>query len=218
VVAGGEILVRGAHLSPGYLSTADGPLTPHEGGWLRTGDLGTLTPDGELILHGRRDDVINRAGEKILPQEIEEALAAQPGVADVAVFGVPDPVLGEAVAAMIVGEADVFSTGPILDRVVFTDRIPRSPTGKVNRRELSLSDPDADLTAAVARLWAEVLFLPRVDPDTDFAELGGGSLQGARLEALVLERFGVELPPMAAAEDGSTARRMAEIIALRESH
>jgi acyl carrier protein len=59
-----------------------------------------------------------------------------------------------------------------------------------------------------------VLFLPEIDPDVDFTELGGGSLQGARIEALVAERFGVELPPAAVLDQGSTVRRMAALIGL----
>ena len=57
-----------------------------------------------------------------------------------------------------------------------------------------------------------MLFLPDVDPDTDFGDLGGGSLQAARIEALVAERFGVELPPATLLDRGSTVRRMAELI------
>jgi acyl-CoA synthetase (AMP-forming)/AMP-acid ligase II len=229
----GEIAVRGRHVAPGYLSTADGHMIAHPDGYLHTGDLGRLTTGGELFLVGRQDDMINRAGEKIVPEEIENVLAGHPDVSDVVVVGVPDPVLGDAIAAMVAGNVDeeelrrwigrALSRDRVPDRVVLTDRIPRSPTGKVNRRDLAAAlagdrnarpqpDPDVDLVAAVSEIWSQVLLLPDLDPDADFAALGGGSLHGARIEALVAERLGVELPPAAVIEGASTARSMATLI------
>jgi acyl-CoA synthetase (AMP-forming)/AMP-acid ligase II len=227
----GEIAVRGPHVAPGYLSTADGHLVPHPDGYLRTGDLGRLTAHGELLLVGRRDDLINRAGEKVVPEEIENVIAGHPQVDDVVVVGVPDPVLGDATAAIVAGNIDVadlrrwadraLSRERVPDRVVVTDRIPRSPTGKVNRRDLAAAlagdrnarpRPDPDVVAAVSEIWSQVLLLPGVDPDADFAALGGGSLHGARIEALVAERFGVQLPPAAMIDGTSTPRSMAALV------
>jgi acyl-CoA synthetase (AMP-forming)/AMP-acid ligase II len=227
----GAIAVRGAHVSPGYLRSVDGGLVSHVDGWLRTGDLGRLTADGELFLVGRADDVINRAGEKVVPEEVEEVLASYPDVDDVVVFGLPDPVLGEQIVALVTGTTDtdavhrhaqrVLSTGRLPDRIVPVEQIPRTATGKVNRRHLShLIPPEKatpDRVDAVAEIWSHVLFLPEVDPDADFTEMGGGSLQGARIEALVAERFGVDLPPAAVLDQGSTVRRMAELIGLAAS-
>ncbi|MEU0529525.1 non-ribosomal peptide synthetase [Amycolatopsis tolypomycina] len=226
VGASGEILVRGPHVCAGYLSTVDGPLIGHPDGLLATGDLGRLTEEGELVLAGRRDDVINRAGEKVFPADLENVLAGHPGVTDVVVGGAADPVLGEAVVAVVVA-GDVTDDdlrrfcartrpahGP--DRVARVAEIPRSATGKVNRRALVASlgpAPEAaDVLDAVAAIWAEVLYLPSPDPDTGLDELGGESLHGARIEALVAERLDVRLPPSAVLDRGMTIRRMAALV------
>ncbi|MBO3749376.1 non-ribosomal peptide synthetase [Streptosporangiaceae bacterium NEAU-GS5] len=208
-VVDGRILVRGPHVSAAHRSPD---------GWLRTGDLGTLTGDGELFLHGREDDVINRAGEKISPEDVEAALAADPRVADVVVFGADDVVLGQAVVALVVPADPGVSAGDlrlsrVLDRIVLTGRIPRSTTGKVNRKALAadLPAPGPDVLAELRRIWAEVLFLPDVEVDADFAGLGGGSLQAARIEAQVAARLGVELPAFAL-QDAPTVRELAEMI------
>ncbi|OXM65720.1 non-ribosomal peptide synthetase [Amycolatopsis vastitatis] len=225
VHASGEIMVRGPHVCPGYLSTVDGPLIGHPGGLLATGDLGRLTGDGELVLSGRRDDVINRAGEKVFPEELENVLAGHPGVTDVVVGGAADPVLGEAVVAVVAGDATdddlrrhcsrTPGRGP--DRFARVTEIPRSATGKVNRRALVASlGPAAagsgDVLGAVAAIWAEVLFLRSPDPDTGLDELGGESLHGARIEALVADRLDVRLPPSAVLDRGITIRKMAALV------
>jgi acyl-CoA synthetase (AMP-forming)/AMP-acid ligase II len=87
----GEVLATGAHLS---VHARDG--------WLHTGDLGAVDSDGYLHLHGRRHDMVVRGGENVYPLEIENVLAAHPGIAAVGVVGVPDPRLGENLAAFIV--------------------------------------------------------------------------------------------------------------------
>jgi acyl-CoA synthetase (AMP-forming)/AMP-acid ligase II len=87
----GEVLAAAAHLS---VQDADG--------WLRTGDLGVLDADGYLRLCGRRHDMVVRGGENIYPVEVENVLSAHPAVAAVGVVGVPDPRLGETLAAFIV--------------------------------------------------------------------------------------------------------------------
>ncbi|HME75611.1 MAG TPA: fatty acid--CoA ligase family protein [Mycobacterium sp.] len=87
----GEVLAAAPHLS------VHGP-----DGWLHTGDLGTIDADGYLHLVGRRHDMVIRGGENVYPVEIENVLAAHPGVAAVGVVGVPDPHLGENLAAFVV--------------------------------------------------------------------------------------------------------------------
>jgi acyl-CoA synthetase (AMP-forming)/AMP-acid ligase II len=87
----GEVLAAGAHLSA---EDADG--------WLHTGDLGVLDADGYLRLCGRRHDMVVRGGENVYPVEVENVLSAHPAVAGVGVVGVPDPRLGETLAAFIV--------------------------------------------------------------------------------------------------------------------
>ena len=104
-IESGEIQVRGATVMTGYLreQPGDGPFT--DDGWLRTGDFGELAPDGQLLVHGRLDDVIVTGGENVAPPEVEAWLENQPGIEAACVFGVPDDEWGELVAAAIVPDA-----------------------------------------------------------------------------------------------------------------
>ena len=123
-------------------------LTPD--GWLRTGDGGYLDEDGYLFLTDRIKDMIVSGGENVYPVEVEEALAHHPDVADVAVIGVPDERWGETVKALVVPRAGREPTaeelvafarerlaGYKLPRSIeLVDDLPRTPTGKVLKREL----------------------------------------------------------------------------------
>lgn len=126
-------------------------------GWLDTKDLGYLDHDGYLFLVARADDVINRGGEKVYPREIEEVLASHPAVAEAAVVGQPDPVLGARPVAYVVawngpgaGDeelaeelrahcADRLSPAKVPAFVSLVDALPTGPGGKVSRRRLALS-------------------------------------------------------------------------------
>jgi long-chain acyl-CoA synthetase len=99
----GEIWVRGPNVFAGYLDdprATAAVLGPD--GWLRTGDLGVLDEEGELWVVDRRKDLVVVSGFNVAPAEVEAVLAGAPGVAAVAVVGVPDPRTGEAVAAAVV--------------------------------------------------------------------------------------------------------------------
>ncbi|MGK5557831.1 AMP-binding protein [Actinomadura kijaniata] len=99
----GEVCARGHQVMLGYLDLPEATAaTIDPDGWLRTGDLGALDGRGYLTITGRRTDMIIRGGENIYPREVEEALSRHPGVAAVAVLGVPDPAWGEQVAAVVV--------------------------------------------------------------------------------------------------------------------
>jgi hypothetical protein len=98
----GRIRIRGPQVMFGYL---DGGGLDAEG-WLTTGDLGAIDGDGRLTVLGRDDDMLISGGRNIHPQEIESCLAACPGVVDVAVTGLPDPVWGDLVVALVVGRID----------------------------------------------------------------------------------------------------------------
>lgn len=143
----GEIQTRSASLMAGYLpdeATADAFVD----GWYRTGDVGHVDTDGWLRITDRLKEMIKVKGFQVAPAEIETVLHGHPDVTDCAVFGVPDPVSGEAVVAAVhtsapVEEADLVSyVGDRLatykrpSRVVFVPEIPRLPSGKVLRREL----------------------------------------------------------------------------------
>jgi acyl-CoA synthetase (AMP-forming)/AMP-acid ligase II len=150
----GRVLIRGAGVITAYASGGR-PGAIDDDGWLDTGDLGYLDPDGYLFLVGRSDDVINRGGEKIYPREIEEILLAQPGVRSAAVIGAVDEVLGERPVAYVVPDgAAVADDVEALLRAVCAERLPRhkqpsefwlvdemplGPTGKISRRLLKES-------------------------------------------------------------------------------
>ena len=140
----------------GYLNAPELNRACFVDGWFRTGDIGSLDADGFLTLHGRKNDLINRGGEKISPLEVDEALARHPAIAEAAAFAVPHPRLGEDIAAAVVLRPGIVVTrvelrrylaGP--GRVVQSspkDRDPRSiakgATGKVLRRRLTESLQD----------------------------------------------------------------------------
>jgi acyl-CoA synthetase (AMP-forming)/AMP-acid ligase II len=98
----GEVWLHGPTVVRGYLGDPAITAANFTAGWLRTGDLGSLSADGELTIRGRIKELINRGGEKISPERVEGVLASHPDVLEVAVFGVPDELYGETVAAVIV--------------------------------------------------------------------------------------------------------------------
>jgi acyl-CoA synthetase (AMP-forming)/AMP-acid ligase II len=119
--------------------------------WLRTGDLAFLDDDGYLHPVGRMTDTINRGGEKFGPIEVEEVLRSHPAVRDAGVCGVPDPELGQRVAAVVVtvdgedvdpGDLRAFAAERLAryklpERIVFADDLPYSNLGKVSRQRLA---------------------------------------------------------------------------------
>jgi long-chain acyl-CoA synthetase len=147
----GEVWMRAPNVMAGYWSrpqeTAEA-LTPD--GWLRTGDGGCLDDEGYLFLTDRIKDMIVSGGENVYPVEVEEVLAQHPGVGEVAVIGTPHEHWGESVTALIVRRAGAACTadelvafarerlaGYKLPRVIeFLDELPRTPTGKVLKRQL----------------------------------------------------------------------------------
>ncbi len=115
-------------------------------GWVKTGDLVRRDADGYLFAMGRLSDVINRAGEKVDPIEVEAALREHPDVADVAVSGYSDAEMGERVGAIVVGAADEealkawcrtrLASYKIPERFTFVDALPLTELGKVSRKDL----------------------------------------------------------------------------------
>jgi long-chain acyl-CoA synthetase len=122
-------------------------------GWFKTGDAGFVDADGYIYLHDRVKDMIVSGGENVYPAEVENVVAKHPGVADVAVIGVPDERWGEAVKAVVVptdslapgpaAEADIIAfareqlAGYKLPKSVdFAEVLPRNPSGKLLKREL----------------------------------------------------------------------------------
>jgi acyl-CoA synthetase (AMP-forming)/AMP-acid ligase II len=98
----GEIVKRSPATMKGYWKDPEGTAAVLQEGWLATGDLGYLDEDGFLFFVSRKKDAIRRSGEMIAAAEVEAAIGSHPGVAEVAVVGVPDPVRGEEVKAFVV--------------------------------------------------------------------------------------------------------------------
>lgn len=147
----GEVAVAGPGVMAGYHRQPRETRGRFDGdGFLHTGDLGMLDQDGVLHLVGRRKSVIIRAGLNVYPRVIEDRLRAHPAVHEVAVFGVPDPVLGEAICACvipvegaIVDEEDLrdwcretFSDERVPDLVRLLGCFPRTASGDVRKVEL----------------------------------------------------------------------------------
>jgi acyl-CoA synthetase (AMP-forming)/AMP-acid ligase II len=102
----GELLVRGGNVVIGYWQDPVRTADAFRDGWLFTGDLARIDSDGLVYLVDRGKDMINRGGEKVYCVEVENVLAAAPGVFEVAVVGVPDEVMGEKVGAVVVPTSD----------------------------------------------------------------------------------------------------------------
>jgi len=102
----GELLVRGPNVVAGYWGDPARTAETFVDGWLHTGDMATLT-DGMVRIVDRAKDMINRGGENVYSVEVENALCAHPDVVEVAVVGVPDPVMGEKVGAVVLGRPGV---------------------------------------------------------------------------------------------------------------
>jgi acyl-CoA synthetase (AMP-forming)/AMP-acid ligase II len=145
----GEIEVRSATAMAGYLPD-EATAAAFDEGWYRTGDVGWLEPEGWVHLTDRCKEMIKVSGFQVAPAEIEAVLHAHPGVADCAVFGVTDERAGEVPAAAVQLAPDAEATGEELKllvteklagykrlhHVVFVDAVPRTPSGKVLRRNL----------------------------------------------------------------------------------
>jgi acyl-CoA synthetase (AMP-forming)/AMP-acid ligase II len=99
--ASGEIEVRGANLTPGYVDGEQWMQALTEDGWFRTGDRGHLRADGRIVVTGRTKELIIRKGENIAPDEIEHELLSHPLVDEIAVLGQPDELRGELVCAVV---------------------------------------------------------------------------------------------------------------------
>lgn len=146
----GELIVRGPNVSPGYYKMPEETGKTFRNGWLYTGDMAKKDEDGYLYIVDRKKDLIIRGGLNIYPWEVEEIFYEHPAVEDVAVIGVPDPIMGEEVKAFVVvkpgfylsSEALIAYCRRTLGRfkcpryIEFIDVIPRSPVGKVLRQEL----------------------------------------------------------------------------------
>jgi fatty-acyl-CoA synthase len=147
----GEICFRGYHIMRGYYGQSQKTAeTVDQAGWLFSGDLGTMDGDGYISITGRRKEMIIRGGENIFPREIEDFIFTHPGVAEVAVFGVPDQFYGEQVAAWIelhsgesVSEEEIrefckhkIAHFKIPKYIHFVEKFPMTVTGKLQKYKM----------------------------------------------------------------------------------
>jgi long-chain acyl-CoA synthetase len=153
VAAGGtgEVLLKGPIIMPGYWNKPEATAETVIDGWLHTGDIGRLDPDGYLFITDRAKDMIIRGGENIYCVEIEQRLVEHPAIADAAVFGVPHPELGEEVKAVVqrargsaISEDEIkgwvaetlanFKVPAYLE--ITDDKLPRNASGKLLKNVL----------------------------------------------------------------------------------
>lgn len=144
----GELYLRGANLFAGYWRREEATAAAHRDGWFRTGDIAVRSADGYYTLQGRRSDLIISGGFNIYPREIEEFLAEQPGVKEVAVAAVADARRGEVPVAYVVADG-AFDAGELekacrahlasfkIPRAfVAVDALPRTALGKIQKHLL----------------------------------------------------------------------------------
>lgn len=150
----GQLIVRGPQLARAYWNNPVETAKKFRDGWLYTGDLFSVDAGGYFRFHGRADDMIVSGGENIYPREVEEVLYHCPGVQEAAVIGVPDVKWGQAVTAFVVRNDAHLTEDAIIafckasddlapykrpKKVLFVDKLPLNPSGKVLRRELATS-------------------------------------------------------------------------------
>ncbi len=159
----GELVIRGAHVMKGYWGDREATeraLKPGPFPWekvLHTGDLFKTDEDGYLYFVGRKDDIIKSRGEKVAPKEVENVLYEISGVLEAAVIGVPDPLLGTAIKAVLalepgasLSERDVIrhcarrlEDFMVPKHVEFRDALPKSHNGKISRSQVAMTQPAA---------------------------------------------------------------------------
>jgi long-chain acyl-CoA synthetase len=154
----GEIAIRGHNIMKGYWNKPEATAEAVSAdGWFRTGDIGRVDEDGYFYIVDRKKDLIIRGGYNIYPREIEEVLYEHPGIAEAAVIGMPHPELGEEVGAAVVLKPGATVTPDELRtyvksqvaaykyprRVWIVDALPKGPTGKILKREITVPDAEA---------------------------------------------------------------------------
>lgn len=146
----GEFVVRGPNVMAGYYNAPEANAAVFDGDWLRTGDLGYIDDDGFAYIVDRKKDVIIRGGQNIYPADIEEVLYQLPQVAEAAVVGAPDHLLGEVPVAFVAPVAGASLSIEAIanhcreqlarfkqpERIEILSELPKGPTGKILRRAL----------------------------------------------------------------------------------
>jgi long-chain acyl-CoA synthetase len=184
----GEIVIRGPNVMAGYWRRPEETGQAIRGGWLHSGDIGWLDEEGYLYVVDRLKDMINTGGLKIWPAEVENALSGHAAVLECAVYGVPDPVMGEQVRAAIVRRPNAqtdyaeiraycrprLAEYKIPVAIEFRGALPKTPSGKVLKRvlrreaaaqgaELGRNGEAKGRDAIAWRTWIVDWLAPRLD-------------------------------------------------------
>ncbi len=181
----GELQVRGAHVTPGYLDPATTSAAFTADGWFRTGDIATIDADGFVRIVGRRKNLVISGGLNIQPEEVSEFLMAVPGVQDAVAFGLPDETFGEILVACVVARSGVtldstavveacrsgLSAHKVPVDVKLLPALPKGAAGKVSvpqaralylaARQERRSNVSEDIRESLYTLAAETLRVPR---------------------------------------------------------
>lgn len=214
----GQVVVRGDNLMPGYENATEENARLFTAAGFLTGDLGYIDDEGYLYLSGRVKDMINRGGEKVTPQEIDQVMLSHEAVADAACFAVPHPSLGEDVGALVVLKPGTATTKEALltflrERLAFfkiprmlrfVDKIPRK-NGKLQRALLTelyggdseaadarpaYEAPQSLLAKLLAGVWEKILKVEQIGLQDDFFQLGGDSLKAASFINELQQKWG----------------------------
>jgi len=214
----GEVVIRGTNVTSGYENNPKANASSYTNGWFRTGDQGRFDSDGYLFLTGRLKEIINRAGEKIAPKEVDEVLLQHSAVAQAVAFAVPHETMGENVAAAVVLKENSVATEHELrnfaaerladykvpNQILIVDEIPKGPTGKLQR--IGLADqfdsmlkadfiaPKNRVEKQLTEIWGEMFGMDQVGIQDNFFVIGGDSIRAASMINEVEQQFKKEIP------------------------
>ncbi len=145
----GELIIKGPQVMQGYWQRPEATAEVLKDGWLYTGDVAIMSPDGTFKIVDRKKDMILVSGFNVYPNEIEDALAKHDGVMEAAVIGVPDAKTGEAVRAYVVKRDESVTAEALMQhcrtlltaykvpaRIEFREELPKTPIGKILRKDL----------------------------------------------------------------------------------
>ncbi|WP_198385204.1 non-ribosomal peptide synthetase [Burkholderia ubonensis] len=243
--APGELYIGGACVASGYhalpeQTSARFLLDPAENRFgrrlYRTGDRARRLADGSIQYLGRADQQVKVRGFRIEPGEIEAALTEQPGVADAAVVAAGDSAEARRLVALVVPSPGVALAPAALQRtlarrlpehmvpasIAVVDRLPLTPSGKVDRataiRLAGMAQQAAEPTVAasplealIAKQWAELLTVDSIGVEQDFFAAGGHSLLAMRALSRLGARVGIDLP-VSRIFEASTPRKLAAVV------
>ena len=240
----GEVVIKGPTVMKGYEDNPEANATTFVDGWFKTGDLGYIDQEGYIFLTDRIKEIINRGGEKISPREVDEVLLSHPSITQAVTFPIIDDKLGEEVAAAVVmrknsdiTEWDIhryvatrLSSFKVPRRIYFVDEIPKSPTGKIQRKtmaqrlnteKISLDssrsysehrEPTNEVEKDLVEIWSRVLKIKKIGIRDDYFALGGDSLRAEEIVTQISKRYGLRRIPIVVFIHAPTIEKMAILL------